>query len=81
MQTQTNEGELDDELQKSAEEKLCREESQDGQPVQADGSLLFLVCTVLLSAKLTAGVSGQALKNAVLQRPSVYVGLRLNGQM
>ena len=44
-------------------------------------ALLFLVCTVLLSAKLTAGVSGQALKNAVLQRPSVYVGLRLNGQM
>ena len=44
-------------------------------------ALLFLVCTVLLSAKLTAGVSGQALKNAVLQRPSVYVGLHLNGQM
>lgn len=44
-------------------------------------ALLFLVCTVLLSAKLTAGASGQALKNAVLQRPSVYVGLRLNGQM
>ena len=44
-------------------------------------AILFLVCTVLLSAKLTAGVSGQALKNAVLQRPSVYVGLRLNGQM
>ncbi len=44
-------------------------------------ALLFLVCTVLLSAKLTASVSGQALKNAVLQRPSVYVGLRLNGQM
>ena len=43
--------------------------------------VMFLVCTVLLSAKLTAGVSGQALKNAVLQRPSVYVGLRLNGQM
>ena len=44
-------------------------------------ALLSLVCTVLLSAKLTAGVSGQALKNAVLQRPSVYVGLHLNGQM
>lgn len=44
-------------------------------------ALLFLVCTVLLSAKLTAGVSGQVLKSAVLQRPSVYVGLRLNGQM
>lgn len=44
-------------------------------------ALLILVCTVLLSAKLTAGTSGQALKNAVLQRPSVYVGLRLNGQM
>ena len=44
-------------------------------------ALLFLVCTGLLSAKLTAGVSGQALKNAVLQRPAVYVGLRLNGQM
>ena len=44
-------------------------------------ALLILVCTVLLSAKLTAGTSGQALKNAVLQRPSVYVGLHLNGQM
>ena len=43
MQTQTNEGELDDELQKSAEEKLCREESQDGQPVQADGAFVSCV--------------------------------------
>ncbi len=42
-------------------------------------ALLLLVCTVLLSARLTAGTSGQVLKNAVLQRPSVYAGLGING--
>lgn len=43
-------------------------------------AVLLLVCMVLLSARLTAGMPGQALKNAVLQHPSVFTGLHLKAQ-
>lgn len=43
-------------------------------------AVLLLACMVLLSARLTAGMPGQALKNAVLQHPSVFTGLHLRAQ-
>lgn len=43
-------------------------------------AVLLLACMVLLSVRLTASMPGQALKNAVLQHPSVFAGLHLKAQ-